>query len=137
MANVNNLIPFPKGRSSEEARNAGRKGGIASGIARKKRKKMQETLDLLLKTPVKDDNMKEHLDELGIEKESQDYQMALMVSILGRAIKGDEKSLSFITDMMQETPKKEEEQSESQSFVGPIIVDDIVFEEDTTAEDDN
>lgn len=137
MANVNNLIPFKKGRSSEEAKKAGRKGGIASGVARKKRKKMQETLDLLLKTPVKDDNMKQHLDELGIDEKSQDYQMALMVSVLGRAIKGDEKALNFITDMIHETPKKEEEQSENQSSAGPIIVDDIVFEEEATAEDDN
>ena len=44
MANEQNLKPFPKGRSSEEARISGTKGGVASGKARREKKKLAQAL---------------------------------------------------------------------------------------------
>lgn len=127
MANIQNLIPFTSNQSREEARENGRKGGIASGKAKRKRKAMAETLDLLLKTEVNDDEVRETLTEMGIPEESQDYQMVLMASILKRAIKGDKEDLKFITDMLKETPNVNET---SNSVTGTIIVDDLEYVED-------
>ena len=47
MANESNLIPFSK-KSKKEAREAGRKGGKASGIARRRKKDMRELMKLML-----------------------------------------------------------------------------------------
>lgn len=49
MANIENL----KVPTSEEARENGRKGGIASGKARREKKTMRETLELLLEMETK------------------------------------------------------------------------------------
>lgn len=48
MANEQNLKPYKPGRSREEAQKAGRKGGIASGEARRRKKTMREILEKLL-----------------------------------------------------------------------------------------
>ena len=45
MANIENLKPV---RNKEEARELGKKGGIASGIARKEKATMKKTLEMLL-----------------------------------------------------------------------------------------
>lgn len=128
MANEQNLIPFTSNQSREEAKKNGRKGGIASGKAKRKRKAMAETLDLLLKTEVNDSEVKETLTEMGISGEDQDYQMVLMASILKRAIKGDKDDLKFITDMLKETPT--EADKTNNGVGGTIIVDDLEYEED-------
>lgn len=127
MANIQNLIPFTSNQSREEAKKNGQKGGIASGKTRRKRKAMKETLDLLLRTEVNDEEIKDTLSDMGIPKEEQDYQMILMMSIFKRAMKGDKEDLKFITDMMNETPLSNDENS---SFGGTIIVDDLEYEED-------
>lgn len=49
MANIENL----KVPTSEEAREYGRKGGIASGKARREKKTMRETLEMLLEMETK------------------------------------------------------------------------------------
>ena len=48
MTNETNLNPV---RSEDEARRKGRAGGIASGKARREKKMMRETLDILLPCP--------------------------------------------------------------------------------------
>ena len=45
MANERNLNPV---RSENEAREKGKKGGIASGEARRKKKTIRETLEMML-----------------------------------------------------------------------------------------
>ena len=50
MANEQNLKPV---QSEKEARELGRKGGIASGKARREKKTMRETLELLLEMETK------------------------------------------------------------------------------------
>lgn len=47
MANEQNLIPFSE-RSESEAREMGANGGIASGVARRKKKALKTVLDELL-----------------------------------------------------------------------------------------
>ena len=48
MANEQNLVPFTSEQSHEEAVKNGRKGGIASGEARRNKKKLRDCLDYLL-----------------------------------------------------------------------------------------
>ena len=48
MANTQNLVPFTSEQSHEEAVKNGRKGGIASGEARRNKKMLRDCLDYLL-----------------------------------------------------------------------------------------
>ena len=70
--------------SSDEARENGRKGGIASAEARKARKTLKEELLLLLDT---DDNNKR-----------------ISVALLERALKGDISAFTTIRDTIGEKP---------------------------------
>lgn len=58
MANENNLKPI---QSTKEARELGRKGGIASGVSRREKRKMRDIIcDLVEKPdPVTGENVKE------------------------------------------------------------------------------
>ncbi|SDF31047.1 hypothetical protein [Eubacterium pyruvativorans] len=52
MANEKNLIPFTSDQSREKAVKNGRKGGIASGKARRRAKSIQEMTRLVLQQPL-------------------------------------------------------------------------------------
>lgn len=78
---IENLIPCSE-RSKEEARELGRKGGIASGIARRERKTLKDELLMLLDT---DDNNKK-----------------ISVALLKRALEGDISAFTTIRDTIGE-----------------------------------
>lgn len=50
-----NLVPFPQ-RSKDEVRELNKKGGIASGKARREKKTMRELLEMALQTTLKDND---------------------------------------------------------------------------------
>ena len=89
MANEQNLMPIEivnSRRSREQHSEDSRKGGQKSGEVRRQRKAMREQMELLLSLPfnIKDNNgndIAEMLSELGIEKESIDNQMAMIISL--------------------------------------------------------
>lgn len=88
--NEDNLIPFSE-RSKEEARELGRKGGIASGETRRRKKTMREQFDLLLSLPVNPKGkvgkkIKEVADDLGIPIEELDNQMAMCVNMFANSM---------------------------------------------------
>lgn len=66
MANIDNLKPV---QSTEEARERGRKGGIASGEARREKATMKKTLEMLLDTipNIKENKDKKTFRELSTE----------------------------------------------------------------------
>ena len=81
--NENNLIPNSE-RSPEELREMGRKGGIASGEARRRKKTLKEELIALLET--NDNNNK------------------ISVAILNKALNGDIQAFTTIRDTIGEKP---------------------------------
>ena len=88
--NDENLRPKPFEKGSERAREAGRKGGINSGKAKRKRREMRETLEILLNMPIdkgtcKDIEQLKNLKELkGKNITAQDaIVFALMKTALG------------------------------------------------------
>ena len=104
MANESNLKPFTSEQSHEEAVKNGSKGGINSGKARRERKAMREQLEMLLNLPLKNEQMKEKLKELGIKKEDMNNQMAMTVSMYHQALKGNPKAYELIRDTIGEKP---------------------------------
>lgn len=95
-----NLKPI---RSSEEARERGRLGGIKSGEARRRKKSMKETAKLLLNMQVQGDANKTNLTKFGIEESDQNYQTALIVRMIQKAlIEGDTSSIRLLGELTGE-----------------------------------
>ena len=99
-----NLIPFTE-LTEEEQRKIATKGGIASGKARRKKKLIKEQLELLLSLPLKDENAKRKLEQIGIDTDNLDNQMAMIISIWNKALKGDTQAFNSIRDSVGENPR--------------------------------
>lgn len=104
--NDENLIPTNK-RSKSEVREIGRKGGQASGKARRKRKEFQKTLETILSQPIPKDNkeLAEQLKRYGID--DGNYSELLVATLVQKALKGDLKAFSMIIDIMSEDKLKQ------------------------------
>lgn len=89
MGNTENLRPV---QSEEEAREKGRRGGIASGKARAERKAFKEELKLLLEI---------------INEDGESNNIKVSIALMERALKGDTKAFEVIRDTIGEKPKDE------------------------------
>ena len=103
MANEQNLIPFDK-RTENEQREYAKKGGQKSGEVRRKRKAMKEQMNMLLSLPfnLKDNNgndIADMLSTLGIDKESIDNQMAMVISLWKTAISDSNQKIQAIQEI--------------------------------------
>jgi hypothetical protein len=111
MANEKNLTPFTSEQSREEAVKNGRKGGQASGAAKRRKKAMRQAAAMLLNTPLSANTqtklmatIKELLGIFGYSEESATYQDALLAGIMLEAMKGDVRAAEFIRDTAGESP---------------------------------
>lgn len=102
MANEQNLIPFTSNQSREEAKKNGRKGGKKSGEVRRKRKAMKEQMEMLLSLPFKQSEGLDFMKDLGIEEDDLDNQMALIVTMYSKALKGDVQAFNTIREVVQD-----------------------------------
>ena len=110
-----NLVPF---QSAEEAREKGRKGGIASGVARRRKRALREAADLYLSLQVRDNPTWDAMAARGIGPEDIDNQMAMIVGLTQAAIQGDAKAAKIIVDIIGEQPTDTED-------TGVTIIDDL------------
>lgn len=101
MANEKNLIPWNK-RTEKEQREYARKGGKKSGEVRRKRKAMKEQMEILLSLPFKQSEALDFMKDLGIEEDNLDNQMALIVAMYGKALKGDVQAFNTIREVVQD-----------------------------------
>lgn len=99
------LIPV---RSEREAKEKGRKGGIASGKARREKKAMKDTLATLLSMPLKDDKAVdvENIKSIAALKgKNITVQEAIMLAQIQKAMKGDTKAAEYIRDTSGQKPE--------------------------------
>lgn len=101
MANEQNLIPFDE-RTESEAREISRKGGIASGAARRRKKSMRDAADLFLSLPVSNKQTQGKFARLGIEADDMDNQMAVIVGLTGAAAAGDARAAKVLIELLGE-----------------------------------
>lgn len=123
MANEQNLIHFTSNQSREEAKRNGRKGGKRSGEVRRRRKAMKEQMEMLLSLPFKKSNDFDFMKNLGIEENEIDNQMALIVALYGKALKGDVQAFNTIREVTQDDKAINQEERVQ-------IVNDLPNEED-------
>ncbi len=117
MANEENLkkgAPY-RFRTGEKQVEIARKGGIASGEARRRKKTMRETAKMLLdmEIPNTAKELRKKLKLMGVSEDDFTYQSALMVGILNQAMKGNTKAASFLRDTVGENPLLMEEEGSS------------------------
>jgi hypothetical protein len=96
MANEQNLRPCEYKLTQEEQK----RGGIASGKARREKKALKETLELLLQQAVKDSNGKAVKNP--ITNEPEDYQTRIVTKLVLKAGKGDIDAIRLVQSMKGE-----------------------------------
>ena len=87
-------------RTKEEAKARGRNGGIKSGEVRRAKKSMRETAKALMSMEVVGDNNKKNLEAFGIQKGDQNYQTAVVVRLMQKAlVEGDPSAIRLIGEL--------------------------------------
>ncbi len=106
MAGEENLIPFDQ-RTEEEQRLIRQKGGKASAEARRKKKAMRESLEILLSMPL---NKKKYYEIDEIESFAQlkgknvSVETAILIKQVQKALSGDLSSAEFLRDTSGQKP---------------------------------
>ena len=94
-------------QSKEEAKKRGRAGGIASGKARREKKAMRETLDILLSMPMKDGaaaDVESIQSFASIKGKNISVQEAILIAQVQKAMKGDTKAAEYVRDTIGQKP---------------------------------
>ena len=112
MANEENLIPNEERTPSERRENA-RKGGIASGKARRRKRSMKEAADLFLSLPVSDKRKFNKAVRRYVDVEDIDNQMLMIMGLVDAATDGDARAARVVIDLLGErTPREDAEQDQ-------------------------
>lgn len=120
MAGVDNL----RTPTTEEAREIGKKGGIASGKARRKKKALNETLNELFSMPLKDGKINdiEQIKSLAAVKgQNITVQEAIVIAQIQKAIKGDQRAARLLFEMLGEQLTSNAAQTENHSALVDAI----------------
>ena len=102
MAGKENLRPVS---SKDEARERGRKGGLASGEARRKRKSLKEELLLML--------------------EDEEVQKSVTIALINQAQKGNVKAYEMIRDTIEEKPVEKVQSTQTIVDMSKFSTDEI------------
>lgn len=107
MPNEKNLVPYQytSDQNREEAAKNGRKGGKASGAARRRKRSLREAADLLLSMPVSDRRAWNKIARMGIDPSDVDNQMAMLVGLMQAGAQGDAKAAKLVFDALGEEDK--------------------------------
>ena len=120
MPNEKNLMPIQEvnsNRTREQHSEDSRKGGVASGVSRRRKRSLKEAADLFLSMPVTDTRTFNKMAKAGIDVDDADYQMAVIVGLTMQAAKGDAKAAKVIVDLLGEDAHSEE------ASVHPLVSD--------------
>ena len=105
MPNEKNLMPIQEvnsNRTREQHSEDSRKGGVASGVSRRRKRSLKEATDLYLSLPVKDKRMLYKIISKGVDPEDVDNQMAIIVGLAAVAANGDARAAKVIVDLLGE-----------------------------------
>lgn len=96
-----NLVPMDQ-RSEDEARSLGQQGGIASGVARRRKRSMKEAADYYLSLPETDRRRVNALLRDEVEPEDVDNQMSVVMGMAEAAKRGDARAAGVLLKMLGE-----------------------------------
>lgn len=108
MANPQNLKSFTSAQSRDEAVKNGRKGGAASGPARRRKNAARKILaEVMAYRPVLSKEKLADLADLGADAENGDFSVEFlsMIALAQKAMKGDLKAIEMYLSIIGEDPK--------------------------------
>ena len=91
----------------EQRRENGRKGGIASGEAKRKKKAMRDRLEVLLDMPIKagrETDIESIRNFAALKGKNITVQDAMMIAQIQKAMKGDTTAAAFVRDTAGQNP---------------------------------
>lgn len=106
MANEQNLIPLNE-RDKEDAKRIRQMGQAAQVASRRRKRTLKECADLYLSLPPADKRRWNKISRQGVAPDDIDNQMAMIIGLAERAIKGDPKAAKVIIDLLGEKPDEE------------------------------
>ena len=112
----------------EELREAGRKGGIKSGEAKRKKKAMKEALDVILSMPLKNgrhNDVEDIKNFAALKGKNINVQEAMMIAQVQKALKGDTQAAQFIRDTIGEKAPESLELGGSMIIIQDDVEDDV------------
>lgn len=101
----------------ERAREIHKMGGIASGVSKRRKKLIKETIATILELPVKDKRVKDGLKRIGLTTEDMTQQSLMVLGVMKRAQNGDPYAATFIRDTLGQKEADKLEISKSTSEV--------------------
>ena len=116
------LIPTNK-RTKEEAKELGRKGGLASGKSRRRKRQFRDELEMLLPLTDKGKDGQPIINPLTGRK--QTVQQSITMQLLLKARKGDVKAAKMILDTLGELVIKEEHKHEIEGGMVIVTADEM------------
>ena len=120
MPNEKNLMPIQEvnsNRTREQHSEDSRKGGVASGVSRRRKRSLKEAADLYLSLPVSDRKMWNKISRRGVDPDDIDNQMAMIIGLTMAATAGNAKAAKIIVDLLGEDSHSEE------AAVHPLVSD--------------
>ena len=104
MANEQNLVPL----STEKAREIGKKGGVASGIAKRQKKTFKDLIEMVGEMKLSKPQIITKLKEAGLTDDKLTNDMAVIMAQYEKAQQGDTQAAQFVRDTKGESPKNAE-----------------------------
>lgn len=104
MANERNLSNGTQTQfqSGEKAARNGRKGGIASGVAKRQKKTLSDLAKMIAETPAPD-AARRKLEQIGIEAEDASNNAVIVASVYSKAVKGNMQAVEKWEQLVAET----------------------------------
>lgn len=125
MANEQNLIPANK-RTKDEHREIAKKGGIASGKARRKKANLRKAFETILQAEVSSPNVRKQLEDLGFESTNE---MALAMVIMQKAMKGNVRAFEQISKLTTTDVKDSLDKAEQKERIKAQKMKNKILEE--------
>ena len=120
MPNEKNLMPIQEvnsNRTREQHSEDSRKGGVASGVSRRRKRSLKEAADMYLSLPVSDRRVWNKIARRGVDPEDIDNQMAMIIGLTMAATAGDAKAAKVIVDLLGE------DSHSGEAAVHPLVSD--------------
>lgn len=99
-------------QSGEEAAKHGSIGGIKSGESRRRKRTLKQAAEIVMSLPVSDKKVQAKLRKMGVEDEEADNQTAVIVGLLGNAMKGNPKAAALLFELLDDGNASTNEQTE-------------------------
>jgi hypothetical protein len=100
-------------KSGEQAASNGRIGGINSAESRRRKRTLKQAAELAMSLPVSDPKVKAKLNKMGFAPDDADNQMAVIVGLMGRAMKGDPRASALLFELLDDGHGSTSEQADS------------------------